>query len=43
MHRTWKRFRESLLARVNDMTVKDLVVELKRKRRSSIAAGDTAC
>jgi Rrf2 family protein len=33
MHRTWKRFRESLLARVNDMTVKDLVVELKRKRR----------
>lgn len=33
MHRTWKRFRESLLKRLNDMTVSDLVVELKRKRR----------
>ena len=33
MHRTWKRFRESLLKRLGTMTVRDLVVELRRKRR----------
>ena len=33
LHRTWKRFRESLLKRLNDMSVADLVMELKRKRR----------
>lgn len=33
MHSTWKVFRERLLAKLDGMTVADLVVELERKRR----------
>jgi len=32
MHDTWQAFRESLLARLEDMTVTDLVKEMERKR-----------
>lgn len=33
MHTMWKSFRENLLARMEAMTVADLVVELARKRK----------
>ena len=48
LHDTWKHFRESLLGRLADMTVADLVTELDRKRRylgkqaKAAAAGATA-
>ncbi len=32
MHDTWQAFRESLLGRLEDMTVTDLVKEMERKR-----------
>ncbi|MFQ5742949.1 MAG: RrF2 family transcriptional regulator [Acidobacteriota bacterium] len=48
LHSIWKKFRESLLDRLADMTVADLVIEQKRKRRylksrkSSTAASSEA-
>ena len=33
LHSIWKRFRESLMERMVEMTLADLVVELERKRR----------
>ena len=33
LHNTWKAFRERLLARLDRLTVADLVVELARKRK----------
>jgi len=32
MHETWQTFRESLLGRLEHMTVTDLVTEMERKR-----------
>lgn len=33
LHSTWKRFRESFIQRLGNMTLADMVVELERKRR----------
>jgi len=33
LHNMWKNYRESLVERLSEMTVADLVVELERKRR----------
>lgn len=34
LHNMWKNYRESLVAKLSEMTVADLVVELERKRRA---------